>query len=107
MAIVLIVVATSALLEIIQSLMPITEMLSAGILGIAIAFGIGWEERSFERLISNPKRFPLRTKGIYFPELDVKKSFSMSMNKFIGVFLVFIVILSFILSIAEFELDRM
>ena len=103
MAIVLIVVATSALLEIIQSLMPITEMLSAGILGIAIAFGIGWEERSFERLIANPKRFPLRTKGTYFPELEVKKDFSITMNKFIGVFLVFTVVLSFILTIAEFD----
>ena len=104
MAIVLIVVATSALLEIIQSLMPITEMLSAGILGIAIAFGIGWEEKSFEKLISNPKRFPLRTKGNYFPELDVKKDFSVTMNRFIGVFLIFTVVLSFILTIAEFEL---
>lgn len=103
MAIVLIVVATSALLEIIQSLMPITEMLSAGILGIAIAFGIGWEERSFEKLIANPKRFPLRTKGTYFPELEVKKDFSITMNKFIGVFLVFTVVLSFILTIAEFD----
>lgn len=103
MAIVLIVVATSALLEIIQSLMPITEMLSAGILGIAIAFGIGWEERSFEKLIANPKRFPLRTKGTYFPELEVKRDFSITMNKFIGVFLVFTVVLSFILTIAEFD----
>ena len=103
MAIVLIVVATSALLEIIQSLMPITEMLSAGILGIAIAFGIGWEERSFEKLIANPKRFPLRTKGTYVPELEVKKDFSITMNKFIGVFLVFTVVLSFILTIAEFD----
>ncbi len=106
MAIVLIVVATSALLEIVQSLMPITEMLSAGILGIAIAFGIGWEERSFESLVANPKRFPLRAKGNYFPEIEIKKDMSTTINKVIGGFLIFIVILSLILDFADFEVTR-
>ena len=49
-SIVLIVVATSALLELVQSLIPLTEMLSAGILGIAIAIGIGWEAVSYTHL---------------------------------------------------------
>ena len=106
MAIVLIVVATSALLEIVQSLMPITEMLSAGILGIAIAFGIGWEEKSFESLVANPKRFPLRAKGNYFPEIEIKKDMSITVNKIIGGFLIFIVILSLILDFADFEVTR-
>lgn len=73
-SIILIVVATSALLELVQSLIPLTEMLSAGILGIAIAIGIGWEERSFQSLISDPLRFPIRTRGSYFPELDFDKT---------------------------------
>ena len=73
-SIILIVVATSALLELVQSLIPLTEMLSAGILGIAIAVGLGWEERSFQSLISDPLRFPIRTKGSYFPELAFDKT---------------------------------
>ena len=73
-SIILIVVATSALLELVQSLIPLTEMLSAGILGIAIAIGIGWEERSFQSLISDPLRFPNPTRGSYFPEQDFDKT---------------------------------
>ena len=91
MAIVLIVVATSALLEIVQSLIPLTEMLSAGILGIAIAFGIGWEERSFQSLISNPLRFPIRVKGSYFPELDFDRSEFQAVNKMMSILIGFMI----------------
>ena len=91
MAIVLIVVATSALLEIVQSLIPLTEMLSAGILGIAIAFGIGWEERSFQSLISNPLRFPIRVKGSYFPELDFERSEFQAVNKMMSILIGFMI----------------
>lgn len=96
-AIVLIVVATSALLEIVQSLIPLTEMLSAGILGIAIAFGIGWEERSFQSLISNQLRFPLRTKGAYFPEVTFDKSEYYRLDKALTAILIFFGFVAFIL----------
>ena len=102
-AIVLIVVATSALLEIIQSLIPLTEMLSAGILGIAIAFGIGWEERSFQSLISNPLRFPLRTKGAYFPELTFDKSEYYKLDKAMTAILIFFGFVAFILHWSQVE----
>lgn len=101
MSIVLIVVATSALLEIIQSLMPLTEMLSAGILGVAIAFGIGWEERSFQSLISNPLRFPLRTKGGYFPEIKFEKAEYNRLDRFMAVVIVFSMILALILELSS------
>ena len=102
-AIVLIVVATSALLEIVQSLIPLTEMLSAGILGIAIAFGIGWEERSFQSLISNPLRFPLRTKGAYFPELTFDKSEYYKLDKAMTAMLIFFGFVAFILHWSQVE----
>ena len=102
-AIVLIVVATSALLEIVQSLIPLTEMLSAGILGIAIAFGIGWEERSFQSLISNPLRFPLRTKGAYFPELTFDKSEYYKLDKALTAILIFFGFVAFILHWSQVE----
>ena len=102
-AIVLIVVATSALLEIVQSLIPLTEMLSAGILGIAIAFGIGWEERSFQSLISNPLRFPLRTKGAYFPEITFDKSEYYRLDKAMTAILIFFGFVAFILHWSQVE----
>ena len=102
-AIVLIVVATSALLEIVQSLIPLTEMLSAGILGIAIAYGIGWEERSFQSLISNPLRFPLRTKGAYFPELTFDKSEYYKLDKAMTAILIFFGFVAFILHWSQVE----
>ena len=102
-AIVLIVVATSALLEIVQSLIPLTEMLSAGILGIAIAFGIGWEERSFQSLISNPLRFPLRTKGAYFPEVTFDKSEYYRLDKALTTILIFFGFVAFILHWSQVE----
>ena len=97
MAIVLIVVATSALLEIVQSLIPLTEMLSAGILGVAIAFGIGWEERSFQSLISNPLRFPIRTKGTYFPELEFDKNEYRRLDRALTIMLPFLMFVAFLL----------
>jgi hypothetical protein len=81
--------------------MPLTEMLSAGILGIAIAFGIGWEERSFQSLISNPLRFPLRTKGGYFPEIKFEKSEYNRLDRFMAVIIVFSMVLALILELSS------
>ena len=96
-SIVLIVVATSALLELVQSLIPLTEMLSAGILGIAIAIGIGWEERSFQTLISDPLRFPIRTKGSYFPELEFDKTEYYRLDKALMVVIPFLLFVALLL----------
>lgn len=96
-SIVLIVVATSALLELVQSLIPLTEMLSAGILGIAIAIGIGWEERSFQTLISDPLRFPIRTKGSYFPELEFDKTEYYRLDKALMIVIPFLLLVALLL----------
>ena len=75
MSIILIVVATSAILELVQAVIPINQMISAALLGIIIAFGIGWEEKSFNNLVSN--QAPLRD-GIdkrWFPEISIPRKY--------------------------------
>ena len=54
MSIVLIVVATSAILELVQSIIPINQMISAALLGILIALDCVRGKKSFQTLVSNP-----------------------------------------------------
>lgn len=71
MSIILIVVATSAILELIQSVIPINQMITAALLGIIIAFGIGWEEKSFHKLINNPADLRSGVNKKWFPDIDI------------------------------------
>ena len=73
MSIVLIVVATSAILELIQSIIPINQMISAALLGIIIALGLGWEEKSFQTLVANPGQLRENIDKRWFPELDIPR----------------------------------
>ena len=73
MSIVLIVVATSAILELVQSIIPINQMISAALLGILIALGLGWEEKSFQSLVSNPAQFRKNIDNRWFPDLDIPR----------------------------------
>ena len=69
MSIVLIVVATSAILELVQSIIPINQMISAALLGIIIALGLGWEEKSFQTLVANPAQLRENIDNRWFPTL--------------------------------------
>ena len=71
MAIILIVVATSATLELVQSIIPINQMLTAALLGIIIAFGIGWEEKSFDSLVANPANIRDYVDKKWFPSIQL------------------------------------
>tara|TARA_B100001778_G_scaffold83740_1_gene67989 strand:+ start:797 stop:2143 length:1347 start_codon:yes stop_codon:yes gene_type:complete len=71
MAIILIVVATSAVLELVQSIIPLNQMLTAALLGIIIAFGIGWEEKSFDRLVANPANINDSIDKKWFPSIKL------------------------------------
>ena len=73
MSIVLIVVATSAILELVQSIIPINQMISAALLGIIIALGLGWEEKSFQSLVANPGQLRENVDNRWFPELDIPR----------------------------------
>jgi len=74
MSIILIVVATSAILELVQSVIPINQMISAALLGIIIAFGIGWEEKSFHSLVSNPASLRTGVESKWFPLINIPKN---------------------------------
>lgn len=71
MAIILIVVATSATLELVQSVIPINQMITAALLGIIIAFGIGWEEKSFDTLVANPANIRDYVDKKWFPSMQL------------------------------------
>jgi hypothetical protein len=46
-----VVTAATGIMEMLQEMMPIPQVFSAIILGIALAFAIGWEERIFDWLV--------------------------------------------------------
>jgi uncharacterized membrane protein YuzA (DUF378 family) len=46
-----VVTAATGIMEMLQEIMPIPQVLSAMILGIALAFAIGWEEKIFDWLV--------------------------------------------------------
>jgi len=97
MAIILIVVATSAILELIQTIIPINQMVSAALLGIIIAFGVGWEERSFNSLVSNP--FDIR-KGVderWYPDLDINTKHISRIDGYALVYLLLSLLISYII----------
>ena len=73
MSIILIVVATSAILELVQSIIPINQMITAALLGIIIALGLGWEEKSFQSVVSNTAQLRENVDNRWFPELDIPR----------------------------------
>jgi hypothetical protein len=89
MAIILIVVATSAVLELVQSVIPINQMLTAALLGIIIAFGIGWEEKSFDTLVANPANIRDYVDKKWYPSLELPKGL---MTKVDFGYLVFVIV---------------
>tara|TARA_B100000575_G_C23121500_1_gene649100 strand:+ start:213 stop:1565 length:1353 start_codon:yes stop_codon:yes gene_type:complete len=52
MVIVLVVIATSTVIEMIQSIIPIGEIITSAILAIGIAAAIGWEKAIMEKFLS-------------------------------------------------------
>ena len=49
-------------------------MFSAALLGIIVAFGIGWEERSFENLVNSPSTMKKGVEEKWFPEIEMPKN---------------------------------
>ena len=89
MAIILIVVATSAVLELVQSVIPINQMLTAALLGIIIALGIGWEEKSFDNLVANPANIRDYVDKKWYPSLELPRGL---MTKVDFGYLIFVII---------------
>ena len=96
MAIILIVVATSATLELVQSIVPINQMLTAALLGVIIAFGIGWEEKSFDTLVSNPANITDYVDKKWFPSIDLPEGLLTKIDYSYLLFIVVAVLVSLI-----------
>ncbi len=96
MAIILIVVATSATLELVQSIVPINQMLTAALLGVIIAFGIGWEEKSFDTLVSNPANITDYVDKKWFPSIELPEGLLTKIDYSYLVFIIVAVLVSLI-----------
>ena len=96
MAIILIVVATSATLELVQSIIPINQMLTAALLGIIIAFGIGWEEKSFDNLVANPADIRDYVDKKWFPSIQLPDGILRKIDYSYLVFVIVAVLISLI-----------
>ena len=101
--IVLVVVSTSVLLELVQYVMPFSEIISAAILGIIIAVGVGWEEKVFDNLITEFRPLNDILDEVHFatPEVELDESFSKKFNltflTYIGVSL----LLAFVIGVTD------
>lgn len=97
MSIILIVVATSALLELLQSILPINQMISAALLGIIIALGLGWEEKSFHRLVTNPANMRIGLDKKWFPELDIPRKYISRIDVACMIYCIIAVLVAFLI----------
>ena len=97
MVIILIVITSSALLELLQAILPINEMFTAVFLGILVALGIGWEEKSFESLMNASKQMRKGLDARWFPEFPVPKSLYTQLDRMMAALIIFILLLSFLI----------
>ena len=97
MVIILIVITSSALLELLQAILPINEMFTAVFLGILVALGIGWEEKSFESLMNASKQMRKGLDARWFPEFPVPKSMYNQLDRMMAALIIFILLVSFLI----------
>tara|TARA_B100001113_G_scaffold208214_1_gene170695 strand:- start:3333 stop:4649 length:1317 start_codon:yes stop_codon:yes gene_type:complete len=97
MSIILIVVATSAILELVQAVIPINQMISAALLGIIIAFGIGWEEKSFNNLVSDQAHLRNDIDKKWFPEISIPRKYINRIDLVCLVYCLLCLLVSFII----------
>ena len=68
-------------------------MLSAALMGILIAFGVGWEERSFDTMASEPASLREDIDKDWFPTFDIPQLY---MDRLIMVSAVYVVLMFFL-----------
>jgi len=103
LAVILIVVATAALLEMVQLVIPVSQVLSAGLLGIVVAVGIGWEERTFVKIVDSRISIDelLDGTGWEAPDLEISESAFKSANITMLVYFLILMLLSYIIHISD------
>jgi len=97
--ILMLLIVSSTMIELLQSFLPVSQMISSAILAMVVAIFIGWEERIMEKLIEQSESISKKLsslKEIHEPDLDATglEFFSKTM----GALLVFIVVLCFLYS---------
>jgi hypothetical protein len=103
LAVILIVVATAALLEMVQFVIPVSQVLSAGLLGIVVAIGIGWEERTFVKIVDSRVSLDelLGGTGWEAPDLEISERAFKSANIAMFVYFLILILLSYIIHISD------
>ena len=91
--IMMLLIVSSVVLELVQSFLPIPEMLSAAILAIIVAIFIGWEEKIVDRLIESAQSV---TSGLPISEenLDEGEIGTKTFHYAMGAVLIYIILLS-------------
>ena len=107
-AILIIVIATAALMEMVQLVLPIDQTLSAGILGIFIALGLGWEERTFHGVATNLRRVSEILSGSEWdsPEIPIPERAYNNFNVSLAIFVLLSIFLAYVVDISNVVLDN-
>tara|TARA_Y100001954_G_scaffold85463_1_gene93678 strand:- start:1424 stop:2506 length:1083 start_codon:yes stop_codon:yes gene_type:complete len=108
-SILIIAVATAALLEMVQLVLPISEVLSAGFLGIILALGIGWEEKTFHGVATNPRSVTEILTGSKWasPEIEIAENAYKNFNISLAVFLLLSVFLAYVMDVSNVLIDNL
>tara|TARA_B100000287_G_scaffold420775_1_gene460602 strand:+ start:5867 stop:7198 length:1332 start_codon:yes stop_codon:yes gene_type:complete len=107
MAVILIVVATAALLEMVQFIIPVDQTLSAGLLGIVVAVGIGWEERTFDKVVQSRVRVDdlIAETGFEALRLELPESVFTKGNYLMLVYFLILLLLSYINNLSNLYIN--
>ena len=90
-ALVLISVWVAMVFEIFQAFLPIPQLLSAAIIGVVLAFLIGWEDRMFENVARESEDSKLYIIDNFVEDDDVSRFIAMGViTMIIGCFLAFV-----------------
>ena len=97
--ILMLLIISSTMIELLQSFLPVSQMISSAILAMVVAIFIGWEERIMQKLIEQGESISKKLsslKEIHEPDLDTTELDFFS--KAMASLLVFTVILCFLYS---------
>ena len=97
--ILMLLIISSTMIELLQSFLPVSQMISSAILAMVVAIFIGWEERIMQKLIEQGESISKKLsslKEIHEPDLDVAELEFFS--KAMASLLVFTVVLCFLYS---------
>jgi len=97
--ILMLLIVTSSMIELLQSFLPVSEMVSSAILAMVVAIFIGWEERIMLKLVEEGES--ISKKLISLKELnipDMENNHLQLFSKAVGVMVVFIILLGAVYS---------